>query len=239
MTTLGQRLTPPAARPERRRTVLLVVALTVSVAIVLTWAVAFSPLFGVRTVSVRGVHTLTPDQVRAAARVGHGTPLVRLDTGAVARRVERLPDVAVAQVDTSFPSTVVITVTERVPVGYVRRPQGVVLVDRTGAQYHKLAHAPAGLPRFVLPGGSTARATGRAVASVAAALPAAIRRVVASINALNPHAISLALTHGRVVQWGSAARTADKARLLPALLARHPQQIDLTDPDQPFTRGSS
>jgi cell division protein FtsQ len=92
------------------------------------------------------------------------------------------------------------------------------------------------LPRFVVPAGSDARTTGGAVATVAAALPSALRKQVESINALNPSAISLALTHGRIVRWGSAAQSTQKARLLPALLARHSNEIDLTDPDQPFTR---
>jgi cell division protein FtsQ len=59
---------------------------------------------------------------------------------------------------------------------------------------------------------------------------------VRSIEALNPSAITLVLTEGRVVQWGSASRTAEKARLLPTLLKHGSSQIDVTNPDQPFTR---
>jgi len=224
-------------RGRRRRTLVIVVAATVVVAAVLVWVVAFSSLLGVRTVRVQGVHVLTSRQVITAADVADGTPLVRVDTTAVARRVERLPEVASAQVSTSFPSTLLIRVTERQPVGYLRRGSQAVLVDRTGAQYRTVAAAPAGLPRFVVPAGTDARTTGGAVATVAAALPAALRREVRSIEALDPAAITLVLTHGRVVAWGSADRSADKARLLPTLLAqKHAKHVDLTDPDQPFTR---
>jgi cell division septal protein FtsQ len=59
---------------------------------------------------------------------------------------------------------------------------------------------------------------------------------VRSIEALDPSSITLVLSHGRVVRWGGAARTADKARLLPVLLKHHVATVDLTDPDQPFTR---
>lgn len=239
MTTLSDRRTDRAAgaaHPDRRRTITIVVVTSALIAIVAIVVVAFTPLFGVRTVTVRGVRTLTVAQVRTAAHIGDGTPLVRLDTSAVAHRVERLPEVASVKVDTSFPSTVVITVHERVAIGYVSRASGVVLVDRTGDQYRVVAHPPSGLPKFVVPAGSDARTTGGAVATVAAALPSALRKQVESINALNPSSISLALTHGRIVRWGSAARSAQKAQLLPALLARHPSEIDLTDPDQPFTR---
>jgi cell division protein FtsQ len=225
---------PP--RPDRRRTALVVVGGTVVVAVIATWLVAFSSVFGARSVEVRGTHLLTAAQVRDAANIGSGTPLVRIDTVAVSRRVEKLAAVASAHVSTSFPSTVVITVTERQPVGYVRSSSRSVLVDRTGAQYRTVPTVPKGLPKFVVPAGAAARPTGEAVAAVAAALPATVRTQVRSIEALNPSAITLVLTRGRVVRWGSAARTSDKARLLPILLRPGSSQIDVTDPDLPFTR---
>jgi cell division protein FtsQ len=225
---------PPA--PDRRRRLLIVIAAVVVAAVVGTWLVAFSPVFGVRTVEVRGTRLLTADQVRTAAGVKHGTPLVRVDTSAITGRVERLADVASAQVSTSFPSTVVITVEERVPVGYVLRSGRFRLVDRTGTEYRAVDRRPSGLAKLVIPTGASEHSTAVAVAQVAAALPAKVRRQVKSIQALDAHSITLVLTKDRVVRWGSADRTADKARLLPALLRHHPNQIDLTDPDQPFTR---
>lgn len=230
---------PPATPPRRRRTALLVVALVAVLAVVATWLIAFSPVFGVRTITVRGNHLLTAAQVRTAAHLSHGTPLVRVDTAAITKRVEQLPEVASAQVSTSFPSTVVITVDERTPVGYLRKGNGAVLVDRTGDQYRTVRKPEKGLPRFVVAPGAAGRATGAAVAEVAAALPAALRREVVSITALSPTSITLLLTQGRVVQWGSSADSAQKALLLPVLLRRHPAQVDLTNPAQPFTRGSA
>lgn len=240
MTTVAQFLRrtddedPP--RLSRRRTIGIVVAVTVVLAVVATWLIAFSSVFGVRSIDVRGTHVLTAAQVRAAAAIDSGTPLVRLDTSAITKRIEKLAVVESAQVSTSFPSTVVITIEERVPIGYVRRNGDVVLVDHTGAAYRKVSSAPPRLPRFVLPAGSISKATGAAVADVAAALPASLLRQVRSIEALDPDAITLVLSRGRVVRWGSAARTADKARLLPLLLKHHAATVDLTDPDQPFTR---
>ena len=218
-----------------RRLILAALALAV-VAAVLTWLVAFSSVLGVRTVTVHGTQTLSSAQVRKAAAIANGTPLVRLDKAAVLHRVEALPDVASATVTTSFPSTVVITVTERVAVGYVRSGGEVRLVDRTGDQYRSVPSAPKQLPRFVVSAGPNARATGAAVATVAAALPAQVRRDVDSIQALDPDAITLLMADGRVVRWGSADRSTDKARVLPALLRRDGSQFDVTDPDLPFSR---
>jgi cell division protein FtsQ len=225
---------PP--RRDRRRTALIVAAATVAAAVLITWLVAFSPVFGVRTVEIHGIHTLTADQVRAAAGISNGTPLVRVDTAGATQRIEKLADVASAQVSTSFPSTVVINVDEREPIGYVQLAGRNVLVDRTGDQYREVRTVPKGLPKFVVPAGTDARTTGGAVATVAAALPPAVLKHVKSIEALDPNAITLVLTRGRVVQWGSASRSAEKARLLPALLARGAASVNLTDPDQPYTR---
>jgi cell division protein FtsQ len=225
---------PP--RPNRLRTIVIVVVAAVLLTAVGTWLIAFSSVFGVRSIDVRGTHVLTAAQVRAAADIHNGTPLVRLDMSAITKRVETLAEVESAQVSTSFPSSVVITVEERVPVGYVRRSGHVVLVDHTGVAYRQVPAAPDRLPRFVLPDGSGSRSAGAAVAEVAASLPPALLHQVRSIEALDRDAITLVLSRDRLVRWGSALRTAEKARLLPVLLKHHVTTVDLTDPDQPFTR---
>ncbi|MGI8761658.1 MAG: cell division protein FtsQ/DivIB [Jatrophihabitantaceae bacterium] len=238
----GERTTAGAvdAAPRRGRRIGRPLVLggiaAVLVAAVLTWLLAFSSVFGVGTVEVRGEHVLSAARIRTAAAVPHGTPLLRLDTASIARRVETVPGVAAAVVRTSFPSTVLITVTERVAVGVVRSGTGYALVDATGDQFRTVTARPRGLPLFVVPAGTDARTTGGAVATVASALTPALRAQVASVQALDPNAITLLLTDQRVVQWGSAARSADKARILPALLRGHVSQVDVSDPDQPFTR---
>ncbi|MGH8861159.1 MAG: cell division protein FtsQ/DivIB [Jatrophihabitantaceae bacterium] len=208
----------------------------VLVAAIAVWLVAFSSVFGVGTVDIRGVHTLSAAKVRSVAAVADGTPLVRLDTDAIRRRVEALPGVASVSVTTSFPTTVTITVNERVPIGVVASRAGFVLVDRTGDQFRRVERRPPHLPLFVVPDGTDARTTGGAVATVAAALPADLLARIASIQALDPNAITLVLRGDRIVRWGSADRSDDKARVLPALLRVHGTQFDVTDPDQPFVR---
>ncbi len=230
---------PPAVSDRRATSMLIAVILAVTLLLagVLTWVVAFSSLFGVGPVTVHGNHLLSAAQVRAAAQIRTGTPLVRLDTADITRRIERLAEVESAQVSTSFPSTVTIDVVERSAVGYVRDGDAAELVDRDGVRFRKVSSAPADLPRFVLPDGAPARRTGAAVAAVAGALTPALRSSVQSIEALDPSSITLVIQRGRIVRWGSAARNADKVRILPMLLARrHVAQIDVTDPDQPFTR---
>jgi cell division protein FtsQ len=136
----------------------------------------------------------------------------------------------------SYPGTVLISVVERVGVGYLPHGTTFVLVDRTGDQFRTVAARPRGLPLFEVPSGPAATATARAVADVAAALPDSIRRRLASIQAFDPGSITLLLTDSRVVRWGSDDRNVDKARILPALLNQPGTQFDITDPDQVIAR---
>jgi cell division protein FtsQ len=220
--------------PHRR--LILTTAAVALLGVVLIWIVAFSSVFGVSTVQVTGTHVLTAADVRNAAGISHGSPLLRLDIGAIEHRVDQLPDVASAKVSTSFPSTVRIAITERVAVGAVKVADGYILVDRTGHEYRTVSSRPSALPIFVLPSGAAARASGQAVATVASSLGAALRSQMASIQAFDPDAITLLLRDGRVVAWGSASQSATKARVLGALLKRPGQQFDLTNPYQPFSR---
>jgi len=93
---------------------------------------------------------------------------------------------------------------------------------------------PVHLPLFEVPAG--ARGTGGAVATVAAALPPGVRARIASVQAIDPTAITLVLQNGRTVAWGSAARSTDKARVLPTLLGQPGDHFDVSNPDQPFVR---
>lgn len=235
---------PPPARPHGswlRRT-LVGLAVVVVLAVVVTWLVAFSPLLGASTVTVRGTSSLSVSEVRAAAGIASGTPLVRLDTAAVVRRVEALPQVASARVDVAYPSTVTVTVVERVPVLQLAGPTR--LVDATGDAYLSPAAGstpPPGLPLTHATGDDVAVA-----ATVAAAIPLATRAAVVARIDVAPHApdapaeVSLALPDGRTVVWGDTARSAEKGALLAALFAPGApgvpgDTIDLSSPDEVST----
>lgn len=220
---------------NRNRSLVVVAVLAVLIVAGATWIVAFSPMLGASTVTVQGTRQLTVVQVRDAAAIEHGTPLVRLDTAAVIRRVESLPLVASATVRTDYPSTVVITVTERIAVGYLSAGKKYVLVDKTGDQYRTVRIKPRFLPLFAVPAGPNAKVTGQAIATVAASLTKALLARVDSVQAFDSTAITLLLADHRVVRWGSAERSADKARILSVLLRQPGTQFDVTNPDQVVT----
>jgi cell division protein FtsQ len=238
---LDQPASSEGARPPRlsgRTKLAVAIAAAVIVLAGTIWAVAFSPVFGVRTVDVSGLRTLTRAQVVHAAAIKHGTPLMRLDSEAVQRRVAAIPDVESVDVSTSWPSTVRIVVVERTPVAYIARGEAFSLIDAHGTAYRTRTTRPTSLPLLVLPTGDAAgaSATYRAAATVATALPARVRSKVNSIQALTADSVTLLMDDQRVVRWGSANNNEQKAHVLQALLSQPNTQIDVTNPEMPFTR---
>lgn len=117
----------------RRRLKRFSLVLAVVAVVVLALAATRTPLLDVDHVMVTGVDGARAEAVRAAAAVAPDQPLVSLDTGAVADRVEDLPWVASAQVSRSWPATVQVRVTEREVVGAVQVTDAhVALVDADG-----------------------------------------------------------------------------------------------------------
>src|SRR5215470_16569763 len=126
-----------------------VVALAAGVA----WALLGSSLFVVRSVRTTGPGNIPRSQVLAAAGVTLGTPLIRIDPGAVARRVEQITDVQVARVTRSWPDTVVIWTMRRIAVFAVPGRGGYALIDRFGVVLGQAPSPPAGLVVLRSPAG--------------------------------------------------------------------------------------
>ena len=103
---------------RRLRRITLVLALVALV--VLALVATRTPLLDVDRVTVAGNERTSVDDVRNAAGIRLGEPLLSIDLGTVASRVEELPWVASADVTRSWPSTVKIQVTEREPVAVVQ-----------------------------------------------------------------------------------------------------------------------
>jgi cell division protein FtsQ len=213
-----------------RRWGALAVALgLVGLVVVLLW----TPVLGVRSVDVVGVRDLTGAQVRTAADVRAGTPMLRLDTLGITARVGRLPRVAFVDVSREWPSTVRITVTERDPVGVLTASDGTHLIDSTGFDYATVATPPAGLPKILLPAAAPADPRTQAVVRVLAALPTQLRAQLTAISAATPGSVTLALADGKTIRWGDADDSARKAAVLAALMTRPGKIYDVSSPELP------
>jgi len=157
----------------RRRLRLLVAATAVPVALVVAFGLVRSPFFAVGHVRVSGTaHVSEAEVVQASGLLGRHQ-LVDVRGSAVAAGVERLPWVAGVVVARRWPSTVVIAVTERLPVAIVGGVGDRHLVDGQG---RVLGSAPVDAPLPIISGDPSPPAvapTGgsSAAPSAAAAVP--------------------------------------------------------------------
>nr|WP_246405900.1 FtsQ-type POTRA domain-containing protein [Modestobacter versicolor] len=202
---------------------LTVVAAAVLLAGALAWVLLGSPLLAVRTVQVDGASGLTEEQVVQTAGITEGTPLVRVDTAAAAARVAALPQVDSVEVTRGWPNTVVVTLAERVPVALVVDGGTRRLVDAEGVVYDTISGStPAGVVPLDVPDPGPDDAATTAALGALTALPRDVRAEVTGVAARSADDVTLTLTDGRSVLWGSAAQTERKAEVLGALL----EQID-------------
>lgn len=224
-------------RARAVRTFLRGLAVLAALAIVsgAVWAVGFSPALAATAVEVRGVAVLTSDQVAEVAAVPLGLPLVRLATGPIAGRVTAMSPVATVDVTRRWPHTVVITVTERQPVYFLRRADGTgSLVDRGGVAYHDVPALPQGLLPVTV-----ARADDRALrdaATVVALLPAPVAERAVSLTVESVDRIVIQLQAGRQLVWGSAEQSELKGQVAVALLTVEASLYDVSAPSHPATR---
>lgn len=223
------------ARRRSRLVVVLTVLLLVGLGVGTGWLVLGSGALGVETVRVTGVSRLLPEQVVARAAIEPGTPLARLDTEAVVRRLSGLAPVRNVEVVRDWPRTVRIEVSERVPAAVQARGSSWVLVDRSGVAFDTVHRRPAGLPRVSAPVHEGAPAL-RATLDVLDALPAEVRRQVREVRAAGLESVTLRLSRGRSVMWGSTERGDRKAAVLAVLLSRKASVYDVSAPDTPTTR---
>jgi cell division protein FtsQ len=173
----------------------------------------------VRTVQVDGVGTLSAEQVVQAAGIAPGTPLVRVDTGTAASRVAALPQVAAVEVTRGWPQTVVVTLVERVPVAVVEDAGSRSLVDRDGILFDTITgDPPAGVVPLTVPDPGPDDAATTAALGALTSLPRDVRDQVTGVSATSADDVTLILTDGRTVLWGSADQTDRKSRVLDGLL---------------------
>ena len=159
-------------------------------------------MFVVRSITVTGTHLVSPAQVITAADVPLGTPLMRVNPGAVTRRVEAIRQVASATVSEDWPDHLTIAVTERVPVLAVRMAGGGYdLLDPSGVIVRWATTKPRGLPLFVttLPGSALRGDPGvAAAAAVLTELTPALARTVTTVS------VAQVLSRGRTGGRGGA-----------------------------------
>jgi len=214
------------------------------------WALLGGRLFVVRSISVTGTHLVTRAQVIAAADVPLGTPLLNVNAGAVAERVEAIRQVASATVTRDWPDHLSITVTERVPVIAIKMAGGGYdLADGTGVIVRWTRAKPDGLPVFQtsLTGAGLRGDPGvSAVAAVLRELTPWLATQVVTVSAapaltgdgssvVQVQQVTLVLRDGTTVLWGSPGDAAQKIRELQIVLKKLKNKVHEVDVSAPGT----
>lgn len=207
-------------RARNRRIAIAAVGGTVVTLALLVVTAVYSPILALRTVTVDGTSRLDPVEIAAAADDQLGTPLALVDYDRMTRDLSVFPLIQSYVTEIVPPSTLVIHVTERQPVGSVPSAAGFDLVDPAGIVVQQSAERLPGIPIINLGGAPTSSPSFDAVVEVLLALPPNLLAQVDSISANTKDDVSLVLAGvGQGVEWGSADQSDKKATLLAALIA--------------------
>jgi cell division protein FtsQ len=224
----------------RRRLRWLTVVATIVCLVGAMYLLVNSALLDVDHIPVRGAQHVSAREVQAASGVHTGDALVFVDTGAVARRVERLPWVEHAAVTKQMPNTVRIIVTEYEPAAYVRAGHDIVLLAANGRALARVKRAPAGAVE--IRGVRVAPANGELLsppeaAHITAQLPDALATQVKAVD-VGGVGVSLVLARGGELRFGAPADVDAKAAAALAVLTHNGSApfafIDVSTPSTPL-----
>ncbi|MFD9394557.1 cell division protein FtsQ/DivIB [Streptomyces sp. NPDC060000] len=246
---------PPLVRwlgPRRLRKIIILALAVVLLGAGTGWVLYGSQWLRVERVSVSGTGVLTPQQVREAAAVPVGSPLVSVDTDAIEARLRtKLPRIDSVDVVRSWPHGIGLKVTERTPVLLVQKGSNFVEVDDEGVRFATVSKAPKGVPLLEMAVTSSRSAAAslrrfgearlvREAVKAAGSLPAPVARATRVVKVRSYDDISLRLSGGRTVAWGSADESAAKGRTLTALMKAAPaaRHFDVSAPTAPASAGS-
>ena len=229
------------ARRRRRRAWLrlLLAALLVALLAGGVWVVGWSSALTVTSVRVEGVSGEEAAAIHDIGELSSGTPLARVDTGAVARQVKARRAIAEASVSRSWPHTLVITAVHRTPALVLQMSNGQLeVVDSSGVRYAEVDSRPDGVP--VVTAATSAPISDEAVAaalSVVRALPSGLDEKVSGLSVSSAGLVTFQYDATEVV-WGSAGQEKLKVRIIQALLRSKPtpKVIDVSAPDTPVSR---
>jgi cell division protein FtsQ len=130
---------------------------------------------------------------------------------------------------------VLIAVQERKAALAVPVAGGFDLVDPSGVVLQQVKRRPGRLPRFIPAGPLRGNPGVRAAASVLRELPRGIARRVDSVTVPTLDAVTLRLSGGLTVDWGSPGLAAQKARVLAILMHTHARSYDVSAPGSATT----
>jgi cell division protein FtsQ len=238
----------PGRRPAARGAVLrrrLVAAGIVLVALYLGYTLWFRNLswFAIDEVSVDGATTSQRQIQSAIETVSGDMTTLHIKDDELRSAVSRFPTVASVSASTSFPHTLHVKLTERLPVAYVEAAG-----DRTAVSADGYLLPGASFDSKVLPRIEGAVRDPRlnrdaaAQAAILGAAPEALRGQITATSWDEDHGgVVLELENGPEVRFGDGSRAAEKWSAAVAVLSGPdrgtPSYLDVSVPDRPVAGG--
>jgi cell division protein FtsQ len=241
--------TPARPRPAIRSAVLRRRLIAAAVGIVVIWAgymLWFRNMswFAIDEVTVTGATTNEPAIKSAIEQVAGDMTTLHLNDGKLRNTVGHFPTVASVGATTSFPHTLHVTVTERLPVAFIKVGVRRTAVSADGYLLLGASFDPKQLPRIEGSAANGARLDGDAAAQAAilGATPAPVRdRITGSSWDDAQGGVVVGLDGGPDLRFGDGSRARDKWTAALAVLSSSehgsPSYLDVSVPDRPVSGG--
>jgi len=211
-------------RPRKRRNMLgnlffILLVLTAG------FALLNSPVFEVRRIQVVGNQALEEEKIRAAANIGLGTNIFKVNLNAAVTDIKVIPMIKDVHARRALPAAIVFEVSEREPLGLLPVAGNVVEVDAEGVYLREASAAVPGLPVLTgiqasLPGpGEPVQAERlKEVLSVVSGLPAEMVRELSEVHAGESGQVVLYTMDGVQCRFGLPENIAEKGRVFTQVL---------------------
>lgn len=95
-------------------------------------ALLFTPAFNIRAVTVTGNSALTAEQIVKSSGITTGRNILRVNSNAAEKSLEKIPMIKNADILLKFPSTVEIAVEECARAAYIKYMDKYVCIDKNG-----------------------------------------------------------------------------------------------------------
>ncbi len=227
----------------RRRIIAVAIAIAVLYGAYLLWFRNL-PLFSVDEVTVSGATTNQAAIQKAVEQVAGDMTTLHLKDDELRDVVAHFPTVASVGATTSFPHTLHVTVTERLPVAFIKVGDRRTAVSADGYLLTGAAFNPKDLPRLQEASTQGVRLTGDGAdeAAILGATPAPLRNHVASATwDEDQGGVVVSLDGGPDLRFGDGSRPGDKWTAAVAVLSSSehgsPSYLDVSVPDRPVSGG--
>ncbi len=222
----------PALKKKRKHSKLPWFVWLIAVLLIASWWSLYqSKWFLTETVTIQGVSKLSVEQISAVANAQVGEPLISQDLVGITDRLTQLPEIKSVLVERGWPTTLLITVTERIPVAVAATASGFNLIDSEGKNSGIVTSPPEGL--LIIAAAPDSAAMTSAI-SILTSLPG--DWPIASLAATSQDNVVVNLASGAVISFGSGELAAQKVKVANALLAQNYLIINVSAPDAPSAR---